>query len=303
MSFDLKSLELFVRVAATGAIGRAGAELGMSRTSATQRIQELETAVGVQLLHRTTRSVSLSVDGEAFLAHARRILDDIDEAMSDLHSDPASVGGELRIASSAAFGRKVLAPFVAEFLETYPRLSIQLHLSDTTFDIVENGFDLAVRLGQLAPSTLKARKIGESPRIFVASSAYLARFGVPRTPADLEAHNCLIRSSARTWSTRGPDGQVHDLKVNGNFATNLAEAVTEAALSGVGIARKCAWEVQEHLQAGDLVQVLPDCTVLPEWDVSVVRPPSRSPPARVRLYTEFIAQKFQSVPSLRHDRR
>lgn len=300
MSFDLKSLELFVRVAAVGAIGKAGAELGLSRATATQRIQELETAVGVQLLHRTTRSVSLSVDGEAFLAHARRILEDVDEAMLDLHGDPTSVGGELRIASSASFGRKFLAPLVAGFLQRYPKLSIQLHLSDTTFDIIENGFDLAVRLGKLSPSTLKARKIGESPRIMVAAPDYLARFGTPVQPSDLEAHNCLIRSDVRTWSKRGPDGQMYQVKVKGTFATNLAEAVTETALSGVGIARKCGWEVSEYLASGDLVQVLPEYTVLPEWDVSVVRPPSRSPPARVRAFTEYIAEEFQAVASLKH---
>ncbi len=302
MSIDLRSLELFVRVASVGAIGKAGAELGLSRATATQRIQELETAVGVQLLHRTTRSVSLSVDGEAFLAHATQILGDIDEAMSDLQSDPASVRGELRIAGSASFGRKFLAPFVAEFLQRYPKLSVQLHLSDTTFDIVENGFDLAVRLGRLSPSTLKARRVGESPRIVVASPAYLAKHGTPLSPSDLEKHNCLIRSDVRTWSKRGPDGHVHDVKVNGSFATNLAEAVTEAALSGVGIARKCLWEISEHMANGDLIEVLPDYTVLPEWDISVVRPPSRTPPARVRAFTEYIAQKFRNVPSLTNAR-
>ncbi|MEO1491386.1 MAG: LysR substrate-binding domain-containing protein [Pseudomonadota bacterium] len=298
MSLDLKSLELFVRVASVGAIGKAGAELGLSRTAATQRIQDLEATIGAQLLHRTTRSVSLSVDGEAFLAHAKRILEDVDEAISDLQSDPASVGGELRVASSASFGRKFLAPYIADFLELYPKLSVQLHLSDTSFDIVENGFDLSVRLGRLFPSTLKARRIGESPRIVVAAPSYLQRHGTPHHPAELKNHNCLIRSDVRTWSSRGPDGRAEDFKISGNFATNLAEAVTEAALHGVGIARKCAWEITDHLESGELVEILSEHTVLPEWSIFTVRPPSRTPPARVRVFTDFIAQKFQTVPAL-----
>ncbi|MEM7121498.1 MAG: LysR family transcriptional regulator [Pseudomonadota bacterium] len=298
MSLDPKSLELFVRVATLGAIGKAGAELGLSRTAATQRIQELETAVGSQLLHRTTRSVSLSVDGEVFLAHAKRILEDIDEVFSDLQSDPAAVSGDLRVASSASFGRKFLAPYVAEFLELYPRLSIQLHLSDTAFDIVQNGFDLAIRLGDLSPSTLKARRIGDSARIVVAAPSYIEQFGTPRTIADLKTHNCLIRSDVRTWTMRGPSGVVEDVKVTGNFATNLAEAVTEAALSGVGIGRKCRWEIAEHLESGELIAILPNYTVLPEWGIYAVRSPSRTPPARVRAFTDFIVQKLQAVEAL-----
>ncbi len=298
MSLDPKSLALFVRVAAVGAIGKAGAELGLSRTAATQRVRDLEASVGTQLLHRTTRSVALSADGEVFLAHAKRILSDIDEAFSELQRDPATVSGELRVASSASFGRKHLAPLVGEFMERYPRLSIQLHLSDGVFDIVENGFDLAVRLGDLSPSSLKARRIADSARIVVAAPNYLSRCGMPEMPDDLRRHNCIIRSDARMWTKRGPDGRIHDVKVSGNFATNLAEAVTEAALSGVGLARKCRWEVTEHLDSGALVEVLPEYTVLPEWSIYAVRPPAPTLPMRVRLFTNFIADRFEQTPTL-----
>ncbi|MEM6974140.1 MAG: LysR family transcriptional regulator [Pseudomonadota bacterium] len=298
MALDPKSLELFVRVAKLGAIGKAGAELGLSRTAATQRVQELESALGVQLLHRTTRTVALSVDGEIFLGHAKRILDDMEDAFSDLQRDPATVSGELRVASSASFGRKHIAPHMAEFLALYPKLSVQLHLSDSAFDIVENGFDLAVRLGELSPSTLKSRRIGDSTRVAVASPDYLARRGIPSVPADLRSHNCLIRSDIRTWTTRGPGGQIEDVRVSGNFSTNLAEAVTEAALSGIGIARKCRWEIAEHLESGELTVVLPHHRVLPEWGIYAVRPPSRTQSPRVRAFTDFITAKFQSIDAL-----
>jgi len=299
MSLDPKSLELFVRVVALGAIGKAGAELGLSSTAATQRIQDLETVVGTQLLHRTTRTVSLSVDGEVFLGHALRILEDIEDAFSDLQNDPSTISGDLRVASSASFGRKHLAPHVSEFLGLYPNLSLQLHLSDTAFDIVENGFDLAIRLGEPSASTLKVRRIGESARIMVAAPGYLASRGVPDTPMDLRHHECLIRSDIRSWSTRGPDGKISNVKVSGKFNTNLAEAVTEAALSGMGIARKCRWEVIEYLQNGSLTEVLSDHTVLPEWGIFAVRSPSRIAPPRARAFTDFISNKFKQSQAIR----
>jgi len=295
---DFKSLELFVRVAAVGAIGKAGKELGLSRTAASQRIQELEIKVGAQLFHRTTRTVSLSFDGEVFLAHAKRILDDVDEAFSDLQSHPAAVSGELRVSSSASFGRKFLAPYVAEFLALYPKLSVNLHLSDSTFDIVENGFDLAIRLGEMKSSALKVRRIGWSPRLVVAAPGYLERHGTPQVIADLRHHNCIIRSEMRSWTFQGTDGTIKDTRVRGSFATNLAEAVTEATLAGTGIARKCRWEIAEYLQSGDLVEILSNYTVLPEWGVYAVRPASRTPPPRVRAFTDFIVDKFQTVPAL-----
>lgn len=299
MSLDPKSLELFVRVVALGAIGKAGAELGLSSTAATQRIQDLETTLGTQLLHRTTRTVSLSVDGEVFLGHAQRILDDIEDAFSDLQNDPATISGDLRVASSASFGRKHVAPYMAEFLDLHPNLSLQLHLSDSAFDIVENGFDLAIRLGEPSSSTLKMRRIGESARIMVAAPEYLARRGMPASPTDLRDHDCLIRSDIRSWTTRGPDGAIANVKVSGKFNTNLAEAVTEAALSGMGIARKCRWEVVEHLEDGSLKEVLHEHTVLPEWGIFAVRPPSRTPPPRARAFTDFIAAKFKEIEAIR----
>ncbi|MEM8813410.1 MAG: LysR substrate-binding domain-containing protein [Pseudomonadota bacterium] len=295
---DMKSLELFVRIATAGAIGKAGKELGLSRTAATQRIQELEARVGAQLLHRTTRNVSLSGDGEIFLGHARRILDDVDAALSDLQTDRHSVTGELRVSSSASFGRKYLAPYVSEFLERYPKTSVNLHLSDTSFDIVENGFDMAIRLGEKKSSSLKIRQIGESPRIVVAAPSYLERYGTPQSLKDLRQHNCIIRSEMRIWVFRDLEGVTKDVKIGGRFSTNLAEAITEAALAGSGLARKCKWEISEHLRTGELVEVLADCTVLPEWGIYAVRPPSRIPSTRVRAFTDFMTGKFRGVTAL-----
>ena len=298
MSVDLKSLELFVRVATLGAIGKAGAEFGLSATAATQRLQALEATVGTQLLHRTTRVVSLSTDGEIFLAHAKRILGDVEEALADIRPDPQDIKGELRIACSASFGRLHIAPHVTDFLEMYPGVSLQLAMTDSVVDIVEQGLDMAIRIGALASSTLKARKLAESPRVLVAAPRYLERHGVPTSLDDLKAHNCLAREDMRTWALAAADGTVHDLKTTGNFSSTSAEAITEAALSGLGIARKCAWEVSDQLRAGTLTRVLTDYSVAPFWNIYAVRPPSRLPSSRVRAFTDFLETRFRTVPAM-----
>lgn len=297
---DLKSIELFVRVAKLGRIGKAGAEFGLSPTATTQRLQALEAVIGTQLLHRTTRSVSLSADGEVFLAHARRILEQLDDALSDVQAQPKVIQGELRVAAAASFGRKYIAPYIAEFLDKHPQISLDLHLSDSTFDIVKNGYDLAIRMGSLQPSTLKVQKLSESPRVLVAAPAYLEKSGIPERLEDLKHHECIIRDEMRRWSFRCPDGKPDEVRVSGKFSTNLAEAVTEAALSGLGIARKCLWEISDYLVSGDLQIVLPDLTVLPEWDIYAVRPPSRLEPPRIRVFKTFLKEKFDDIDALSH---
>jgi DNA-binding transcriptional LysR family regulator len=292
MSFDLKTLELYVRVASIGAIARAGLEFGFSATTSSQRIQALEAQLGCKLLNRTTRSVSLSADGELFLAHAKKILADVDDAVTDLRGSDTTLRGELRVAASASFGRRYVAPYIGEFLRAHPEVSINLELSDTTFDIVQHGFDLALRIGTLAPSTLMARKIADNPRILLASADYLEENGIPASPSELAEHNCIVLNDNRTWGLRDKKGTTTEVRTRGNFTTSYGEALTEAAVAGVGIALKSKWDVLHHLAAGSLVQVLPDFAVEPEWSVWAVRPPGRLMSARVRVFTEFIEGKL-----------
>ncbi|MFN3226688.1 MAG: LysR substrate-binding domain-containing protein [Hyphomicrobiales bacterium] len=295
MSFDLKTLELYVRVAAVGAIARAGLELGFSATTSSQRIQALEAQIGCKLLNRTTRSVSLSADGELFLAHAKKILADVDDAITDMQGSETNLRGELRVAASASFGRKYIAPHIGEFLRLHPDVSINLELSDTTFDIVQHGFDLAIRIGALAPSTLMARKIADNPRILVASADYLKVSGTPTSPAELSNHNCIVLNENRIWGLRDSDGTTTEVRIQGNFTTSYGEALTEAASAGTGIALKSKWDVLEQLIDGTLVPVLPRFAVEPEWSVWAVRPPGRLMSARVRVFTEFIENKLATA--------
>lgn len=293
MDIDVKSLKLFLRVAAVGAIGRAGREFGFSPTAASQRIQLLEQALGSKLLIRTTRSVSLSADGEKFLLHARKIVDDIEDAVTDLRGSSQTISGELRVTASASFGRRYIAPIIGEFLGKHPDASVNLELSDGVFDIVQHGFDLALRIGTLAPSTLMARKIADNPRILVASPDYLKAHGVPASANELADHNCLLLGTTRVWQLRDSKGKQSAINVQGNFVTSYGEAVTEAAASGAGIALKSQWDILEQLSTGSLVEVLADHVVEPEWRLWAVRPPGRVVSARVQVFTEFIEQKLQ----------
>lgn len=288
----MKSVEFFIRVAALGAIGKAGMEFGYSPTAASQRIQNLEQALGAKLLNRTTRSVSLTRDGELFLSHAKKIVADVEDALTDLQGTGKIIRGELRVTASASFGRRYIAPYIGEFLKEHSEVSIQLELSDSMFDIVRHGFDLALRIGVLEPSTLLAKKLAESPRLLVASREYIKKYGTPKKAEDLIAHNCLLLGETRTWKIKDQSGKLCEIKVSGNFATNYGEAITEAALSGIGIALKSKWDVLEQLKSGDLVEILPNHKLEPEWGIWAVRPPGKLMSARVRIFIDYIEAKL-----------
>ncbi len=288
MSFDLKSLELFVRVATLGAIGRAGAEFNLSPTTATQRLKTLETELGVKLLNRTTRAVSLTPDGEILLEHARRILDDVEAARNVLSHTTKSISGSLRVTASASFGRSHIVPFVPEFLRLYPGVTLELHLTDSVVDIVEMGYDLAFRIGSLAPSSLLARKLDNNPQVLVASPDYLARAGYPETPQDLAKHACLSLGENRVWKLLARDGTPHDIKVSGPVSVNLGDALGELILAGMGIGLSALWHAGPDIKAGRLIPVLPEFRVWPDTKIWVVRPPGRLMPARVKAFLDFM---------------
>lgn len=292
MSFDLKNLELFVRVATLGAIGKAGAEFKLSPTNTTQRIQALESSLNIKLLNRTTRAISLTSDGEIFLEHAKRILEDVEEARTALSRTSKTVSGLLRVTASASFGRSHIVPFVPEFLDLYPEVTLDLNLSDTIIDIVEMAYDLAFRIGDLAPSSLLAQKIDDNPRMLVASPDYLSRMGTPETPDDLANHACLVLGTARTWELVGPDGEIHNIPVKAPVTVNLGDAVGTWTLAGMGIAQTSLWHAGPDLRAGRLAYVLPEYRVWPEMKIWAVRPPGRLMPARVKAFLDFMQERI-----------
>ncbi len=203
--------------------------------------------------------------------------------------------GERRVAGSASFGRRYIAPYIAEFLRAYPDVKVRLELADGIVDIVEQGFDLALRIGTLASSSLVARKLADNPRLLVASPTYLSEFGRPQRPENLASHNCIVLDRNRMWKLRGSDGEVHEIRVSGNFTTNYGEAITEAALADAGIALKSRWDIRDLLAEGSLIPVLDDFIIEPLWSVWAVRPPGQMVPARVRVFIDFMEMKFQQL--------
>lgn len=295
MNLDLISLQLFVRVAALGAIGRAGAELGLSRTSASQRLQALEASLGLSLFNRTTRAVSLTADGERFLPHALRILDDIETARLDLSDSSNRITGLVRVTASAAFGRSHIVPFVPDFLAAYPDITLDLHLTDSIIDIVEQGYDLAYRVASLESSSLLAQKVDEDPRWLIASPDYVARRGAPQTPEDLYEHTCLPLGEVRTWSLRNSAGDISEVRVKGPVKINMGSALHEWILSGMGIGLAALWYVGPALREGRLVRILPDYTPWPATKIWAVRPPGRVMSARVRAFMDFMHDRILST--------
>ena len=300
MSFDLKTLELFVRVAALGAIGRAGAEFDLSPTNASQRVKALEAELGVKLLNRTTRAVSLTPDGEVLLENAKRILDDLEDMRTVLTHSKDAVSGTLRVTASASFARAHIVPFIPEFLTQYPQVSLDLNLSDIVIDIVEQGYDVAFRIGPLAPSSLLAQKIDANAEWLVASPEYLEKAGYPQTPQDLSHHACLTMGKLQQWHLKGADGTVHDVPVNGPVTVNFGDAIGDWVVAGVGIGRAALWHAGPDLMAGRLVRVLPDFEVAPQSNIWAVRPPGRMMPARVRAFMSFMQDKIIATNQARY---
>lgn len=293
---DLKSVELFTRVAALKAIGRAGEEFGYSPTTASQRIQALEAELGTTLLVRTTRTVQLTHDGDVFLVHANALLAKVADAKHDLAGGEENVRGLLRVTASASFGSDHISPYIAEFIDLYPQLRVHLHLTDSVIDLVEQGYDLSIRIGTLATSTLLARKLADNPRSLVASGSYIDKHGKPQTVRELSAHNCIFQGVTRQWSFQRSDGDIQRINVSGNFDCNHGEAIRDAVVSGLGIGLRSDWSIVNELRSGRLIRLLPDHQILPVWNIWAVRPPGPFMPNRVRVFLEFLEEKLAGVP-------
>jgi len=300
VSFDLKTLEFFVRVATLGAIGRAGEEFGMSPTNASQRLKSLEAELGVKLLNRTTRAVSLTPDGEVLLENAKRILNDLEDMRTMLTRTAQSVSGQLRVTASASFARAHIVPFVPEFLYLYPKVTLDLNLTDTVVDIVEQGYDMAFRIGALPPSSLLVKKIDDNPQWLVASTDYLDQAGAPQTPEGLTHHACLTLGKQQIWRLLSADGVQHDVQVSGPLNVNFGDAMGEWVLAGMGIAQAALWHAGPDLKAGRLERVLPDFEVIPHSCIWAVRPPGRLMPARVHAFMSFMQAKIIATNKARY---
>jgi DNA-binding transcriptional LysR family regulator len=284
-------------VVGTGSLSAAARDLGMSPAVVSRRLASLEARLGVRLVNRTTRSLHLTDEGAAYYETCTRVLAEIEEADAAVSAGRAEPRGVLRVALPASFGNQHIAPLIPKFAELYPEVQIALSLSDRTVNLVEEGFDVAIRIADLADSSLAARRLAPNRRVVCASPAYLRRHGTPQTPEDLAKHNCLTTTDfAMSWDYRAPDGKAGSMRVIGRYACDNWEVLREWALAGMGVALKSTWDVRRHLEDGSLISLLPGYTFAGDVAIYAVYPHRRHLPAKTRAFIEFLADSFGPEP-------
>jgi DNA-binding transcriptional LysR family regulator len=297
MADSIQEMAIFARVVGAGSLSAAARELGLSPALVSRRLAALESRLGARLINRTTRSLHLTDDGATYYEACARVLADIEEADATVSAGRVEPRGTLRVALPASFGHQHIAPLIPRFAEGYPQIQLALSLSDRTVNLIEEGFDLAVRIAHLEDSSLTARKLAPNRRVVCASPAYLARHGTPRTPDELARHNCLTTSEfAMNWDYKGPDGKAGSVRVTGRYACDSWEVLREWARAGLGIALKSTWDVHRLLADGSLVEVCPGYTFHTDVAIYAVYPSRRFLPAKTRVFIEFLAESFGPDP-------
>jgi DNA-binding transcriptional LysR family regulator len=262
-----------------------------------RRLAALESRLGARLINRTTRSLHLTDDGATYYEACARVLADIEEADATVSAGRVEPRGTLRVALPASFGHQHIAPLIPRFAERYPQIQLALSLSDRTVNLIEEGFDLAVRIAHLEDSSLTARKLAPNRRVVCASPGYLARHGRPRTPDELARHNCLTTTDfAMNWDYKGPDGKPGSVRVTGRYSCDNWEVLREWALAGLGIALKSTWDVHRLLVDGSLVEVCTGYTFHSDVAIYAVYPSRRFLPAKTRVFIDFLAESFGPDP-------
>ncbi len=288
---QFKQISAFVNVANRGSLSAAARAEGVTPAIIGRRVDALEERLGAKLLLRTTRRVSLTFEGSAFLEDCQRILRELQDAESSVSLGGIRPGGHLKISAPAGFGRKHVAPLLTGFLDDNPEVTARLDLSDRLVDLVDENVDCAIRIGEMADSSLVSVRLGEMRRVVVASPAYLEQFGVPPAPTFLGEHNCLSLGQQRGWTLR-VDGEVKVVKVSGRFECNDGAVLHDWALEGRGLAWRSWWEVGEDIAAGRLRTVLDEFAAPPVGIYAVV-PQRRHLPLRVRLFIDLLRSHWR----------
>jgi DNA-binding transcriptional LysR family regulator len=285
-------MNVFCHIADTGSFAGAADGLGMTPSAVSKLVGRLEARLGVSLITRTTRRLSLTDEGNAYLASAREIVAAIEAAEAELMSNAAEPSGPLRVNTGTAFGRHVLAPLLPEFLALHPKIKIDLSIADRQVDLIDEHVDVAIRMGALGDSSLIARKIGESSRAICASPEYLKRQGTPQTAADLAIHNCLTVTGfphLRRWPFVTPEG-VNLQEVGGNFVSDSADLLVDMMLAGHGIGRLARLTVSQHIANGTLVEILKGTHRIDSFPIHAVMPPGGNRSLKVRAFVDFLSR-------------
>ena len=296
-------LGFFATVATADSLSAAARDLGITTAAVSKRLAQMEARIGMPLVTRTTRRMSLTPEGEVFLEHARRILGEIDDLEQLLTSAKGRPSGLLRVNATLGFGRMHVAPVISEYSRMYPDVDVQLQLSADPPPLTEDAFDVCVRFGEPPDARIVARHLAPNRRLLCASPKYLREHGTPQVPGDLPRHNCIgIRQGSDAYGVwrlspvkggKGAKARVESIHVRGNLTTNDGEIAVNWALEGHGIVLRAEWDVERYLRSGRLVQVLP-LYATPEANIYAVYQQRHHLSSRIRLFVEFLAQQFSA---------
>ncbi len=290
------AMAVFVKVVETGSFTKAAERLDMSTTAVSRHVSELERHLHGRLLNRSTRRLSLTDTGRAFYERSVQILADVDEAEALAGAAAARPTGVLKVNMPVSFGIRHLAPLVPDYLARYPEVSLDMSLTDRVVDLVEEGYDLAVRIGRELHTSLVARRVAPARVVPCAAPAYLQRHGTPRVPEDLAGHVCLVYTyTGEEWQFDGPDGR-HTVRVKGSVRANNGDMLAQAALAGMGIILQPTFLAGDDLASGHLVPLLPGYEAPPFW-VYAVYPSRRHVSAKVRTFVDFLVERFGDEPA------
>lgn len=296
----LERMRTFVRVAERSSLSAVARELGVGQSTVTRHVRELEEAVGVPLLSRTTRRVTLTDEGKRYYADCTQILRFVEQAGDEARGTRGAPAGTIRISSTAAFGVLHASRLIFAFQDRYPDIGIDLSLTDERVDLVREGVDIALRLGPLTDSSMKLRTLGQSRRLLVAAPDYLAARGTPAIPQDLSGHEGIRMSNVAgsdVLTLQGPDGERHAVPFGGRLRVDHGLAAREALIAGRGIAPAHRWLIDDLLEAGRLKTILPGYS-LPSVPLSMLIVPERAGIARVRLLIDFLTEQIGRIPGI-----
>lgn len=302
---DIKDLRIFSRVAAVQNLSAVAVELGCSAGTISKRMQSLEDEVGVRLIDRTTRSSRLTEEGRMFLQRVGRVLSEMDHAQDEIKASSGAPAGKLKISAPATLARQLVLPALIGFAETYPGVEVCVDITDRIVNLHDEGYDAAIRAGELPDSTLKAKRLAGDRTILVASPAYIEKHGAPQRPADIAKHHALAHGDQRSWSFARTGGEEEVVRIVSRFGSDSGDLLQHAALQGVGLLRTSEIAVTEDVAAGRLIRLLPDYELAAEAAIWVVYPNAKHPMPRLRALLDHLAEfcRERVNPALRQPQR